>query len=264
YYNKGELEGNARYYHPNGGVWKIIPYAKNQIHGMQKIFLPSGEIFQTTEYVNGAKEGHATRYWDISHIAFHEKYIEGSLEEGTYYDREGKVVSGIKNGKGFRAIFGRETLERLEEFQGGKEEGSVRIFDEEGRVVCTYQVKEGEKHGEELSYYDNSEKPKLLLTWNKGVLQGIMKTWYENGNLESQREVSQNQKSGLLTAWYENGALMLVEEYDQDNLLKGEYFRLGEKEPVSKVENGKGVATLFSNDGSFSHKIYYQNGKPLD
>ena len=103
-----------------------------------------------------------------------------------------------------------------------------------------------------------------MLTWHEGILQGPMKTWYENGQLESQRELCDNQKQGLLTAWYKKGDLMLVEEYEDDKLLKGEYYRLGEKVPASQVEKGKGIATLFNPEGNFSKKIPYQEGKPAE
>jgi antitoxin component YwqK of YwqJK toxin-antitoxin module len=76
--------------------------------------------------------------------------------------------------------------------------------------------------------------------------------------------MSENQKHGLLTAWYRNGALMLVEEYECDKLLKGEYYRMGEKIPLSQIEKGKGIATLFNPEGNFSRKVYYQEGKPIE
>jgi antitoxin component YwqK of YwqJK toxin-antitoxin module len=100
--------------------------------------------------------------------------------------------------------------------------------------------------------------------WYEGVLQGPVKTWYDNGQLESQRDMSENQREGLLTAWYRNGSLMLVEEYEEDRLLHGEYYRMGEKTAVSQIENGKGVAMLFNPEGNFARKVSYQDGKPQD
>lgn len=262
FYHKGDLEGVAEYYHPNGKIWKLCPYQKNKLEGTQKIFLSDGTIFQTMEYVNGEKEGTSIRYWDLSHIAYHEKYKEGKLWEAAYFDLEGNTVAKIQNGNGKRAVFGKTLLEKMEEYRNGVQEGVVQIFDSMGLMVSQYSTLEGEKHGEEVDYMNGN--PKLLLTWDLGVLQGIMKSWYENGQLESQREMSQNKKNGLLTAWYRNGALMMVEEYDQDLLIKGEYYRMGEKESISKVEKGNGLATLFSADGTFSHKVLYENGIPLE
>ena len=263
-YEKGELQGESIYYHPNGQIWKACPYSKNVLHGSVRIFLEDGSLFQTLSYKEGVKEGICTRYWERSSIAFQENYEKGLLMEARYYDWHGSTAATIQRGKGFRAIFGKKQLQQLQEYKGGIQDGSVKIFDEKNHLTSVYVVHNGEKIGEEINYFPGSKQPKLLLTWHEGVLQGPMKTWYSSGQLESQREMSDNQKHGLLSAWYRSGSLMLVEEYDNDNLVKGEYYRMGEKAPTSQIERGKGIATLFNPEGIFFRKVPYQDGKPLE
>ena len=264
FYVKGELEGTAEYYHENGQLWKQTPYKGGLLEGTQKVFLKDGSLFMTTDYQKGKKSGSAVRYWDLSHIAYHEKYVEGKLLEASYYDRQGKTLASITGGNGKRAVFNKQALDRLESFTNGIQEGIVTVFDEKGGLIRTYSIINGEKEGEEIDYFPGTEKPKLLLSWHEGLLQGTVKSWYENGQLESQREMSCNKKCGLLSAWYESGAVMLLEEYEDDQLVKGEYFRAGESCPISRVENGSGMATVFSADGNLSHRICYENGKPLN
>ena len=55
---------------------------------------------------------------------------------------------------------------------------------------------------------------------------------------------------------------MLMEEYENDQLVKGSYFNKDGKKPVSKIENGKGLATLFDKDGRPIKKIVYEKGSP--
>lgn len=265
-YLKGELVGEAKYFHPNGLLWKLSSYQKNLLHGTQNIFKENGMLLQTISYQNGLKEGLSIRYWEPEIIAYQEKYSKGRLMEASYFDVKGTLISEIKEGNGFRAIFGKKILQALQEYRGGNQEGIVRLFDENHILLREYSVKNNEKDGVEIDYYPSRTQPlpRLLMSWKLGVLQGPVKTWYENGNLESQREMSQNKRNGLSTAWYQNGALMLVEEYDTDRLVKGEYFRLGEILPTSKIEKGSGIATLFTADGILSRKISYQEGKPLD
>lgn len=263
-YEKGELEGESLYYHPNGTIWKHSLYKKNALNGLQSIYNENGILLQTTEYAAGLRDGKSIRYWALSKTAHEERYEKGLLLEAQYFSQEGNLASEIKNGNGYKAIFGKRDLLELQEFQQGRQEGLVKFFDEDGSIIRTWTICSGEKHGEEINYFPASTLPQLQLTWNAGILQGPMKTWYENGNLESQREISDNKKNGLLTAWYRNGALMLVEEYDDDKLIKGEYFRLGEKIPTSKIDKGSGIATLFNSDGNFSRKVYYQDGKPIE
>lgn len=264
HYEKGDLQGESTYYHPSGQIWKTCPYSKNKLHGDVRIFLEDGSLFQTLSYKEGEKEGICTRYWQGSSIAFQENYEKGLLMEARYYDMDGSTLASIQSGKGFRAVFGKKELQELQEYRGGIQEGSVKIFDEKQNLVSVYTVKNSEKSGEEISYFPGTKQPKLLLTWHEGMLQGPMKTWYANGQLESQREMSDNQKHGFLSAWYRNGSLMLVEEYDNDKLVKGEYYRMGEKIPISQIERGKGIATLFNPEGNFSRKVPYQDGKPIE
>ncbi len=263
-YMKGALEGSSIYYHSNGKIWKDSPYNKNRLHGEVKIYLEDGVLLQTATYQDGERNGPSYRHWSPSQIAYQEDYEEGALLEAVYYDRSGALLSSIHDGRGQRAVFGKRELFELQEYQNGVPEGRVKVFDEKQNLVAVYAVKTGEREGEEINYYSSSQQPKLLLTWHHGILQGPMKTWYENGQLESQREMSGNCKQGLLMAWYLNGSLMLVEEYDNDKLVKGEYYRQGERNALSQVERGKGVATLFHPEGHFLRKIHYEEGRPIE
>lgn len=266
-YVKGNLEGTSMYYHSNGNVWKSIPYVQNKTHGTVEIYLPDGILLQKTNYWNGQKEGKSVRYWDADRIAAEEDYCEGLLYTGRYYNPKGECISEIADGIGIKAIFGKEAVVELQEYHYGMIEGEVKQLDPYGRVNCLYHTKNGCKHGEEINYYDavrlqKTLTPKLSIMWFEGKIQGIVKTWYENGIQESQREISNNKKNGHSTAWYRDGSLMLIEEYEQDQLLRGEYFFKGEKFPVSEVNDGKGIATLFNPEGSLIRKVEYKSGKP--
>lgn len=261
-YSKGELEGESLYYHPNGALWKVLPYSKNRLHGEERLFLETGALLQTTHFYKGEKEGLSVRTWPSKAVAFEEFYQKGRLQRGHYFDKEGAPVAKVEEGRGVRALFGKEGLVQLQEYRHGEQEGGVKLFDEEGELIRTYGWRDGRKEGEELCYLNR--KKRLSMRWQGGVLEGPVRSWYESGALESQKEMSQNQRNGLSTAWYPNGALMLVEEYEKDRLFKGEYFRLGESLPLSKVERGEGIATLFNQEGSFLRKILYKAGQPVE
>jgi antitoxin component YwqK of YwqJK toxin-antitoxin module len=57
---------------------------------------------------------------------------------------------------------------------------------------------------------------------------------------------------------------MLIEEYEHDVLLQGQYFKKNIKEPISTITQGNGVATLYDEQGIFLRKVIYHKGKPLD
>lgn len=267
-YLKGELNGPALYYHPNGKVWKSVPYVQNKVHGTVEIYLSDGSLLQTHCYFNGLREGKSIRYWGPDKIASEENYTEGLLCVGRYYNISGECIAEINEGNGVRAVFGKDAVVELQEFHYGSMEGEVKQLDRYGRVSCLYHVKNNCKHGEELYFYDaprlqKTLVPKLSIMWFEGKIQGIVKTWYDNGTQESQRDISNNKKTGHSTAWYRDGSLMLIEEYEQDKLVRGEYYNRGEKYPVSTIDDGKGTATLFNSEGSLIQKIEYKNGKPF-
>lgn len=264
-YEKGVLCGNSVYYHPEGTIWKIVPFKAGKIDGVSQIFLKNGELFQTSTFVDGKIHGSSMRYWPGQKIAIEEEFKDDRLLFGNYYDSAGNQISQIRDGNGFKAFFGRTSLVELHEFRHGVAEGEVKIFDKNQKLHRVYFVKNNQKHGEDLEYYEEShlkQIPKLLVTWYEGKIQGISKTWYDNGVQESSREMSQNAKNGMSIAWYRDGSLMLLEEYQNDKLLKGEYYRRGEKRPISEVKQGSGIATIFDPEGNFLHKVIYQNSVP--
>ncbi|MGE5195772.1 MAG: toxin-antitoxin system YwqK family antitoxin, partial [Anaerolineae bacterium] len=267
-YERGQLENPSLYYHPNGQLAESVPYHQNLIHGTVCKFDEQGELKEKTSYQNGVKNGESIAFWKKEELAFFENYQQGSLQTGRYYCPQGEIVSEVHQGNGFKAVFEENLLRSSIQIQNGAEEGEVHLFDEKGFVQCSYWVKEGKKNGEEWEYYPKNTqeappRPKLFLHWQDDVIQGVVKTWYENGHLESQKEMNGNKKNGLSFAWYKEGELMFSEEYEEDRLIRGSYFKKGEKTPVSKIEEGQGIASLFDANGYFLKKITYEKGQPL-
>ncbi len=268
-YVKGVLDGISTYYHPNGKVAKSVPFTNDQIHGTYNAFSPEGNLLMISEYNRGVLEGPSLLYRTDGQISAEEMFCEGLLMEGRYYDAQKNISSEIKDGSGYRTVFQEEYVAELQEFRHGKMEGLVQVFNPKKQLKRIYHIKDSLKQGEEIEYYSlpkNSTKliPKISINWVDNKIQGLVKTWYQNGVQESQREMSQNAKNGVATAWYKDGSLMLLEEYDRNKLMRGEYYRKGEKVPVSVINKGKGIATLFDGDGNFMRKVNYISGMPLD
>lgn len=268
-YSNGILHGDATYYHPNCKVWKIVPARNGLLEGTYAVYLENGSLLQSTEYSQGLKHGASNRYWDGKQPASEEVYRSGMLMSGRYYSPSGEFICDIEEGTGFRAIFGKDKVSEMHEYQRGVQAGEVKVFDQQGVLVSIHHVKNGMKNGEETEYFepehvDDDLMPKISVNWVNGKIQGNVKTWYANGVMESQREMNNNEKNGVLTAWYEDGSVMMLEEYDHEKLVKGEYFAPGEKISVSLVSNGKGIATIFDSHGNLIRKINYNNGRPQD
>ena len=58
--------------------------------------------------------------------------------------------------------------------------------------------------------------------------------------------------------------MTLYEEYEEDHLITGKYYKPQKTEPISSIANGNGLATLFDENGGFLRKVTYFKGKPVD
>jgi len=267
YYEKGLLHQFAHYFYPSGKTMKVIPYLNGEIHGKIQAFDEEGNLLEEIPYAMGIKEGTALAYWKPDQLLSQEVYEHGRLHTGSYFDSTGALVANVTSWNGQQAQFIDGHLQALFSITNGIAEGQMQFFRNNGALQCTYAVKDSKKNGEEWEYYSDEKgdslKPKLFVHWSDDKIQGQVKTWYLNGQMESQREIQNNKKHGTSFAWYKNGDLMLHEEYESDLLIKGSYYKKGDKKAVSKIESGKGTASLFTSDGLFLKKVTYEKGKPL-
>jgi antitoxin component YwqK of YwqJK toxin-antitoxin module len=273
FYEKGVLQGNSVHYHPNGQAAKLFPYANNELDGLVSIFSTSGELLELIPFQKGVKEGCASGKATDGSWTYSESYSQGNLLEATYHSIFWNPLPKVEKGEGYQLIFKENQLDKIIEIHEGMPIGTVRQLHPDGSLHSLYHItKEGMKEGEEILFYpskrlnDLLELPpqkKLSFFWHDDSIQGKVRSWYENGILESEKEMSQNRKQGPSLAYYEDGKLMLSEEYDRDKLINGTYFKRKEKKPVSRVEQGSGIATIHFPDGRFKKKISYEKGLPL-
>jgi antitoxin component YwqK of YwqJK toxin-antitoxin module len=263
-YEKGVLEGVSKYYYSSGRLEKEVPYFHNEIHGVAIHYHEDGSILEKTQFENGLKHGLSEGFWQADQVKFQEEFMKDQIKSGRYFSKNGELLCEVTNKEGKQAVFDKNHLDSLIEIHRGVPDGLVQVFGEQGELLREYRIKDRKKNGEEIEYYaEKPLAPKLLVTWLEDQLHGPVKTWYENGVMESQREVTSNKKHGMSFAWYKDGSLMLSEEYENDKVTKASYYKKGEKTPVSKIDSGKGTATLFDADGKFLKKIAYEKGKPL-
>ncbi len=262
-YSRGILEEASRYYYPSGKLSEIIPYKKGVIDGEVLSYDEEGAIIEATTYVAGVKNGIAKTFWSGNKPQSEEQWSDNLLKDAKYFDKEGNLVAEVTDGRGKRALF-TDVLSEIQEYKSGRPEGEVLIFDEAGNITRRLFIKDGEKQGLETYYSkDNPKLAKLTIQWDKGQIHGQVKTWYPDGTPESSKEMSRNLKQGLFTAWYQDGKIMMIEEYEKDRLVRGDYIKHGATKPVSQVIDGKGVATFFDADGTFRTRVTYLDGKPV-
>jgi antitoxin component YwqK of YwqJK toxin-antitoxin module len=263
-YHLGVLEGESKQFFRSGSLKRIVYFKKGVQVGEEKLFFESGEKRARKNYDDGKLNGESIGWYQDGHEQFKEQWLHGLLMEGSYYDKTGKLVACVENGNGKKARFSKGLLSELIEIRNGAEEGEVRLYSVTGDILSLYCQKDGLKHGLEIRYFPKSKplKPKMSIEWQEGVVNGTVKTWYPSGKLESQREFISNAKQGISMAWYIDGSVMLIEEYEKERLMRGEYRKRGDSHPVSKIVDGKGYATLFDAKGALLKKVRYVDGYP--
>jgi antitoxin component YwqK of YwqJK toxin-antitoxin module len=263
-YEHGVLNGPSKTYYPTGELERVTQYDNGVKEGDEITYTKAGAVLQLISYHNDLRHGPSFGHYTDGAEAWKEEFQEDHLVSAAYLSPCGEIISSVANSEGIRSSFEDGHLISQEEIHKGHPEGWTTLFEYDGTVERKYEVKNGKKQGAEIRYYIENKTPtiRLQLEWREGILHGTVKTWYPNGTLESQREICQNMKQGPSMAWYPDGSVMLVEEYNEDKLVRGRYHCKGETAPVSCVENGNGIATLFDTSGSVIEKIRYTEGKP--
>jgi len=266
-YVKGILSGVANHYYETGEKKASLPYEKNQIHGEAIYWNLDGNLIKRIQFGKGIKSGKSESFWPKEIPSTIEIYENGNLSTGYYYTPQKELISSITNGNGTAIQFKHETIWKKTPYIRGVPHGKVEKFTKDGQLKKRYNLYHGKRQGEEVCYYtnnDSKEQPKLSFNWLDGYIHGVVKTWYPGGKVKSQHEMSKNRKTGMYLVWYKTGQVMLVEEYENDRLINGKYFKLNEKEPCSKVHKGSGTASLFDEEGILIKKITYDKGSIVE
>lgn len=263
-YVKGYLDGIALYYMPNGKVHRSASYSQGNLHGTTSLYDGEGQLIGSETYLNGEAHGRHHFVGNTSEPANRQQYDHGKLMEATYFDLDGHIVAQVRNGNGQKALFKRGKLRSTINHQNGLPEGEVKIFRPDGSLESIHTLVDGKKHGEEWLYFDTPDKPKMLINWYGDEIHGTVKTWYLDGSVQNEREMSHNKRHGHSFAWYADGSLMLIENYDQGKLIKGSYLKRGVKEAISTVTDGNGTATLHDASGIHLQSIIYKQGHPVE
>jgi len=97
--------------------------------------------------------------------------------------------------------------------------------------------------------------------------QGLIKTLYKNGKVESEINYSNNIRNGEAKFYFENGnakRILIYVNGKVDGLVK-EFYENGKLKLSYTISNGKkeGPVSFFREDGSFINDISYEQGKRI-
>ena len=111
---------------------------------------------------------------------------------------------------------------------------------------------DGKEDGLLISWYENGQKHSEG-TWKDGEFVGLSTVWYENGQKKSEGTFKDGKEDGLFTSWYENGKKMYEGTYKngKKNGLFTSWFENGQKKQEGLYKDGNLISYKYWNrDGS--------------
>lgn len=158
-----KLEGKRTLYSDNGQVDEIYNYVNGKLEGKRIQYL-DGRVISTFNYVNGKKEGKYEYFFE-----------NGGISQVCYYKndrKEGKELFYWNDG----------SLRGEKNWVNGIQEGySIDRKGDIKETSCYYL--HGKRNGEWMYHDDNGEK--IVCTYVNDKLDGIVKTYYPNGNIHA-------------------------------------------------------------------------------
>ncbi len=241
YSNKGNLkfegdieknikEGTWVYYKEDGETVKYaIPFVENLANGLRNDYYDTGDLKVSIYYKGGKKNGKAIHYYKNKQIKESKTY-RNNVEYGKvrkYYEEGSIKYSG--------------------NYWNGKEIDTCRRYYPNGTLkkifICVSDTLNNHFEGKLHSYYPSGiSKAYMELTNYK--LNGIAKTYNEDGKLTEYWTTDNDETTGAFAEYYDNGKAKIIGNY------KSGYY---DKE--IKYYNKNGVLTKTVN---------YQEGTALD
>lgn len=204
YYKNGELDGNYERFYANGRQAESCEYEKGELNGRSVSWYENGQIRDVNNYENGLRKGWQKTYLENGELLYEVNLVNGNglisykiprtdiLVNQEY--REGKMIKP-DNGVMLSGL------------------GLNRDLIKHGNLLFETNFLNGEK---------SSQKQKRIFSnmligemyFKDGLLHGMYKRWYDNGQLKEEGENKFNNKHGLWQFWHENGKLQEISKYE--------------------------------------------------
>lgn len=144
---------------------------------------------------------------------------------------------------------------------------NVRQWNEAGTLIFEAEISNGKYNGIMKRYYDNGNI-KSLSTFENDLENGLFQGFFENGSLNFKGYSYNDLKNGEYYQYYDNGQLEFNTHYKNDKpegLLEA-YFKNGKRKAVCYLKNGKkdGLFYRYDSTGKLISKEIYQNDLRLN
>ena len=188
---EGKRVGTWIYHWTNGNKGDEKNFKNGELDGLWTEWYENGQIKGKYNYKNGGKDGLHTEWYENG---------QGKKYERTYKDgeRNGKYTEYYENGQ-------------------KKEEGTYISREKEGLsgINIGLMTKWYKKNGQKKTIQNFAEN---------GLLHGLEKNWWMNGQLQSEGTYEYHTPVGLVKRYWANGQKRMEENYDNGRVRSTYYW----------------------------------------
>ncbi|MDA1139934.1 MAG: hypothetical protein O3B01_15270 [Planctomycetota bacterium] len=180
----------------------------------EEIHYDSYQISSTVPYEKGVKHGIEKRY-----LTGRNAPREGLIITAEIPWEHGKVIGTKK----FFHDNGKLRLGVVLDAAG--REGESQEFDVNGRLVKSTHYLGGERHGVMTEFWSLTGKPRRMVEYQKGVMQGVVKEYYDSGILQREVEVKDGEFHGVERQFDEDGEPSKQKYWWKDDAVSAHKFK---------------------------------------
>ncbi|MBA4053962.1 MAG: hypothetical protein C0490_04550, partial [Marivirga sp.] len=262
----GQYTDIARWF-PNGKLYFSYKLLSGKKHGDYYHHAINGQVLRKGSYVNNEEEGIWQTYYETGKPETSGVFLHGSRDSTWLYHYE--------NGK----------ISSTTEYDSDERHGISKIYSPDGMLILEKLFFQGNfmayrkmrSDGIPQAWETFTGNNTIVLTnpngkkvyeenFKNGVVEGVKRTYYNNGNLYSEYRYVSGDYSGDYVVYFENGKLLEkgsykldelhgpVERYNEDGTLRSkEHFVLGTREGKSLFFKNGTKAIEFNFYGGMTH-----------
>ena len=174
--------------------WKGWVYNDN-FEGLCEVYRQDGNLFMRYNAVDNEVHG-LRQIFDVN----------GNVWENSLF------INGIEFGLKVLKSFDEDGFNREEMYDKNEATGTIRGYYSDGEIYFEEEYLKGEKIGIWKEWYQNGQ-----VKWEKeykGLLNGIYKTYHDNGNLSEEAFMENGLRNGAAKKYLYEGELILSEKWE--------------------------------------------------
>ena len=234
-----------------------IPYSHLKKTGTWNYYYPNGRLKQSIQFKNDVefdlletydRKGNPLESGDLEQgngTVVYRDNLERPIRELSFY--RGKLDGAIKE-------YSSKGLTSVMHYEKGKKEGNYAIYADNGKLRESGQFKDDHLIGLR-KLYDHKGIIRLELLYDReGIMQGIGRRYYDNGNLAEEVDYKAKLPSGTYRSFYRDGQLLEEGEYEKglEHGVWWDYYPNGKNHTMTTYQHG-------SKHGSY--QAFYENGR---